>query len=318
MKSRFGMKSRCALGATAMLLLPPRVLPNIEMPRTAPGHGGAQPRRGRPRDRGLGARAAARAEGRDRPQRDAGQRAERYPLPLRRPRAGRSGAAGLRPRAALRRPSLRRDLRPGRPGGRLHLRHRRAAHAARDAPRRRLPGGGRHPRVRRAAQPGAGPHHLQPLRRGVRRRRGRPARGGPGGDLRLGRGLQHRAAQRRLVPGRGREAVPGRPLRPLRPRALGGAGPRTARGDRAVVRQPERRRLLHARRHPVAQGLPALAPEVQPRQLGLHPRPVPPHPQEDAAAPRGGLRGPGGHAGARVRRRRGHAARAGTAGTARR
>lgn len=31
MKSRFGMKSRCALGATAMLLLPPRVLPNIEM-----------------------------------------------------------------------------------------------------------------------------------------------------------------------------------------------------------------------------------------------------------------------------------------------
>jgi murein DD-endopeptidase MepM/ murein hydrolase activator NlpD len=30
-KSRFGMKSRCALGATAMLLLPPRALPNIEM-----------------------------------------------------------------------------------------------------------------------------------------------------------------------------------------------------------------------------------------------------------------------------------------------
>ena len=54
---------------------------------------------------------------------------------------------------------------------------------------------------------------------------------------------------------------------------------------------------------PAAQGVPALAPEVQPRQLRLHPRALPPHPQEDAAAPRGGLRGPGGHAGARVRRR---------------
>ena len=84
-------------------------------------------------------------------------------------------------------------------------------------------------------------------------------------------------------------------------------GPRVV--TRALVRQPERRRLLHARGHPAAQGVPALAAEVQPRQLRLHPRPLPPHPQEDAAAPRGGLRGAGGHAGARVRRRRGHAGR---------
>ena len=46
---------------------------------------------------------------------------------------------------ALRGPALRRDLRPRRPARRLHLRHRRAAHAAGDPQRRRPRGGGASP-----------------------------------------------------------------------------------------------------------------------------------------------------------------------------
>ncbi len=95
------------------------------------------------------------------------------------------------------------------PAARLHLRDRRAAHPARDPPRRRPAGRGRVPRATtREVATVAGIDHVEPLRRGRGRGRGGPARPRPGRHLRLGRGLQHRDPEGRLVPGGGREAVP--------------------------------------------------------------------------------------------------------------
>src|SRR6185369_17073670 len=59
---------------------------------------------------------------------------------------------------------------------------------------------------------------------------------------------------------------------------------------RRPLRRPGEPGLLRPRRHAAAQGLPPLAAQVQPHQLGLHAEPLPSHPQDHAAALRRGLR----------------------------
>ena len=217
------MRPVSVLGGLALLLLPTHLPHVTEAPAAVVRRGLHDPSRDR----------AAQLEPRGRPQCD--------DLAGGRPPARRGGAARVRPRAALGRPSLRHRPRPGRPGRGLHLRHRRAAHAARPTAGGRALRRGAHAQLRRPRREGRGRDPVESVRRRGGCRRARSARPGPGRHLRLGRGLQHRAAEGRHVPSRRGEALPGRTLQPLRPRPRGGAGPgRSHPAGRAVRRGWER------------------------------------------------------------------------------
>ncbi len=158
--------------------------------------------------------------------------------------------------------------------------------------------------LRDARRDRRGHDRVEPLRRDRGRRRGRPARPGPRGHLRLGRGLQHRDPARRLVPRGGREALPRRRVRALRADPGGRVRPGRPGPAGLPPRGCGRGRLLRLRGTPAAQGLPPLAAAVHAHLVALQPLAPAPGPARPAGPPRRRLRGALGDAGGRRRRRR--------------
>ena len=187
----------------------------------------------------------------------------------------RGGAPGLRPGAALRRPSVRPGSRRGRPAQGLHLRDRRAAHPARHPPRRGARGRGRDALLR---DPGG-----RRVRASITSSLfGAVTAAGEDDQLAIDLAdifawdvdFNTRDPEGRLVPRGGREAA----RSTAASAATGASSPRSSSAGTRVLQAVRFDGLAASGYyapdgHAAAEGLPALAPEVLADQLRASPPP---------------------------------------------